>query len=83
MKTTKIYVGYHLFPIFIHGTIEMTLKEPIEIELAKQKAKECDFTNDDFVEDLQEELEALLFNSTYAFFVDKYDAEDWAVCYYL
>ena len=81
MKTTKIYVGYHFFPICSYGAFEMTLKEPLDTEVAKQKARTSEFTADDFVENLDEKLEELKLSCTYAFFLDKNKAEEWGWCY--
>ena len=79
MKITKIYVGYHFFPICSYGAFEMTLKEPLDTEVANQKADECEFTADDFVENLEEKLEELGFGCEYAYFLDENEAKMWGL----
>lgn len=81
MKTTKIYVGYHFFPVCSYGAFEMTLKEPLDTEVAKQKAREFKFTPDDFVENLQEKLAELKLSCTYAYFLDENEAKEWGFDY--
>lgn len=82
MKTenniTKIHLGFHCFPIITYGSFELTLKNPLSAEVAKERALKCKFTNEDFVEDLQEEMKKhISYSCSYAFFLDKYSAEEW------
>ena len=82
MKTenniTKIHLGFHCFPIITYGSFELTLKKPLPAEVAGERAMKCKFTEEDFVEDLKAEIKKHVpYACRYAFFLDKYSAEQW------
>lgn len=71
MMITKIYVGWFNDDTFNDGTFELTLRNPISEEEAKEKAKKCGFTEKDFVEDMHKMFPQ---SCTYSYYLTKEEA---------
>lgn len=79
-KINTIYLGYACCPPFvIQGTLTLTLKEPLTVEEAQLKAEKTKFTVEDFYENYEESLFGLPASSKYIFFLDQYEAQQWAL----
>lgn len=75
----KLYLGYACYPPFIvYGTEELTLKNSLSEEEAKERAQKGDFTVEDFEENFKSELSNLPTGYKYVFSIDKASADSWA-----
>ena len=72
MMITKIYVGWFNDDTFANGAFELTLRNPISEEEAREKAQKLGFTENDFVEDMNKQFPQMC--CSYSYYMTREDA---------